>query len=159
MADMDPLTTIGGPSPRQPPPDSAHRAGVPTEHVTEDVFPLPGAARYARDLVTVACARWDLPQLAGPAALIVSELVANVMDHARTIMTVRVELHRTHLRLSVRDGSDRPPVPALDLPVTAQGGRGLRLVEASSTSWGYSLDDGGKTVWAALDLAEPSPQR
>jgi hypothetical protein len=34
-------------------------------------------------------------------------------------------------------------------------GRGLLLVEACSRDWGWRLEDqGGKTVWAAIDLPD-----
>jgi hypothetical protein len=36
-------------------------------------------------------------------------------------------------------------------------GRGLLLVEACSKDWGWRLEDqGGKTVWAAIDLPDTS---
>ncbi|MEU4621878.1 ATP-binding protein [Actinoplanes sp. NPDC023801] len=117
----------------------------------EDLLPLPGAARHARDLVTEACVRWEVEDLTAPAVLIISELVSNVLDHAHTIMTLHLALRPEGLYLGVRDGNASPPVAA-PVPVTSMTGRGLRLVEAVSTTWGYSTAAGGKTVWATLAL-------
>ena len=47
---------------------------------------MVGAARQARELVTEACARWELTDLVGPACTIVTELVNNVVVHAQTPM-------------------------------------------------------------------------
>ena len=38
-------------------------------------------------------------------------LVANAIDHAHTMMTLRLSLQRRYLNIAVRDGSPRPPVP------------------------------------------------
>ncbi|MFI2277952.1 MULTISPECIES: ATP-binding protein [Catenuloplanes] len=120
--------------------------------VTQDLFPLAGASRIARGIVTEACLRWDLPQAVAPAALIVSELVGNVVDHAHTIMTLEITLFPGRLLLSMRDGSRLPPVPRQGMTATSARGRGLLLIEAVSTDWGYRLDAAGKTVWAALEI-------
>ena len=120
--------------------------------VTEELLPIRHAARHARDIVTEACLMWDLGHLTGTATLIVSELVSNVVDHAHTMMTLEVAVHPGHLRLTVHDGSDQPPVlRAREL--TQPGGLGLRLVEANSTAWGCAAEPGGKAVWATLSSA------
>lgn len=74
-----------------------------------EVVRASGAARHARDLVTEACAMWDLPDLVGPASLVADELVTNGVEHAGTLMTLRIS-HRAHqLHLAVGDGSPEPP--------------------------------------------------
>jgi hypothetical protein len=40
---------------------------------------------------------------------------------------------------------------------TATTGRGLRIVESLSTSWGVLPAADGKTVWALLPLEDPPP--
>jgi anti-sigma regulatory factor (Ser/Thr protein kinase) len=134
---------------------SAARAYVGTERRTlpslsDELLPVSGAARQARNVATEACLQWDLPHLVAPASLIVSELASNVVDHAHTIATLRLSLRRRYLTIAVRDGSAAAPVKAPGMTADARTGRGLILVEASATSWGWLPTDGGKVVWASL---------
>lgn len=131
-----------------------NRRLLPT--LIQPLLPVAGAARSARDTATDACARWDLPWLIGPASLIAGELVSNGVEHAATLLTVRLSLSLSarHLHVAVRDGS--PAAPRLsDGPWDAPRGRGLRLVDAVSSSWGYLPTDGGKVVWAVLSTTDP----
>jgi anti-anti-sigma regulatory factor len=131
----------------------AHRVALPT--LTDELLPVSGAARQARNVATDACVRWDLPELVAPASLVASELVGNVVDHARTMMTLRVTLRRRYLHVSVADGSSAEPVRTRDLRTDAVSGRGLMLVEATAHSWGWLPTDTGKVVWAALPVGAP----
>ncbi|MFI5843485.1 ATP-binding protein [Catenuloplanes sp. NPDC051500] len=130
---------------------------APPPPVVRVLLPVSGAARSARDVVTETCVRWELPHLIAPATLIISELVANVVDHAQTIMTVRISLEPSRLFLLVEDGSTVPPVLRRGAAPAAGRGRGLVLIEAFSTSWGFWPDECGKTVWATVDLATATP--
>ena len=116
----------------------------------DELLPIAGAARQARNVATDACLRWDLPHLVAPASLIVSELVSNVVDHAHTMMTLRLSLRRRYLNMAVRDGSSDAPVAPREVPADATGGRGLFLVQATAYTWGWLPTDDGKVVWAAL---------
>ena len=118
--------------------------------VSDELLPVRGAARQARNVTTEACLRWDLPELVAPASLIASELVSNVVDHAHTMMTLMLSLRRRYLNIAVHDGSPLEPVVHAPQPPDGAGGRGLFLVEASAHSWGWLPTDGGKVVWAAL---------
>jgi two-component sensor histidine kinase len=121
------------------------------DSITEDLLPVPHAARHARDMVTEACVRWDLEHLTAPAALIATELVGNVIDHAHTMMTLEISRDRyAYLRLAVHDGSHLPPVLRRGWDVTSPNGLGLRLVDFSSSAWGFTREAGGKAVWATL---------
>ncbi|MEU7799461.1 STAS domain-containing protein [Micromonospora arborensis] len=111
--------------------------------------PVAGACRRARDLVTDACARWNLPDAAGPAALVLSELVGNVVRHAGTPMQVTVTLRRPYLHLAVVDGS-RAQARAGGTDLYAEGGRGLLLVRELTQRWGSVPAGPGKAVWAML---------
>jgi anti-sigma regulatory factor (Ser/Thr protein kinase) len=128
-------------------PDSLSRS------VCAELLPVSGAARHARNVVTDACLRWGLPSLIAPATLIISELVSNVVDHAQTLMTVRVAHRQPDLYLAVDDGASAPPVlrewDGDGLPLR---GRGLMLVAAAATTWGYERRVAGKTVWATVAL-------
>jgi hypothetical protein len=123
--------------------------GPESPSLVEDLLPVAGAARRVRELVTEACVRWDLPNLAGSACIVASELVNNAVEHAGTIITVRIGLHRRHFHLAVRDGSVQPPV--LDGSARPDA-RGLRLVDAVAGSRGHLITTDGKVVWATLPL-------
>ena len=102
--------------------------------------------RYARLLL----GSWNLrADHIDDALLVVEELVANVVDHARTEFRLVVSLTGSLLRLAVRDYSHHCPV-AQPHDSAAARGRGLQLVQTVATSWGYDSHDRGKTVWAVL---------
>ncbi|MGA4728548.1 ATP-binding protein [Micromonospora taraxaci] len=111
--------------------------------------PVAEACRRARELVTDACARWNLPEAAGPAALVLSELVGNVVRHAGTPMQVTVTLRRPYLHLAVVDGSSAQAQPG-GTDLHAEGGRGLMLVRELAQRWGSVPAGQGKAVWAML---------
>jgi len=121
--------------------------GLPT--MTEELLPLSGAARQSRNVATDACLRWDLTDLVAPASLICSELVSNAVDHAGTMMTLRLSLGTGYLFIAVRDGSPAEPVAGTP-SARSHRGRGLRLVEATAHSWGCLPARDGKVVWASL---------
>ncbi|MER7168119.1 ATP-binding protein [Micromonospora sp. NPDC000207] len=111
--------------------------------------PVTSACRRARDLVSDACARWNLPESAGPASLVLSELVGNVVRHAGTPMQVTLTLRRPYLHVAVADGSRRAARPG-GLDLRAEGGRGLLLVRELTQRWGSAPARDGKVVWAIL---------
>ncbi|MEU7918132.1 STAS domain-containing protein [Micromonospora zamorensis] len=111
--------------------------------------PVAGACRRARELVTDACARWNLPDASGPAALVLSELVGNVVRHAGTPMQVTVTLRRPYLHLAVVDGSSAQAREG-GTDLHAEGGRGLLLVRELTQRWGSVPAGQGKAVWAML---------
>ncbi|MEU7995168.1 ATP-binding protein [Micromonospora sp. NPDC049060] len=111
--------------------------------------PVAEACRRARELVTDACARWNLPEAVGPASLVLSELVGNVVRHAGTPMQVTLTLRRPYLHLVVADGS-RTSVRIGAGDLRAEGGRGLMLVRETAQRWGSAPAGDGKVVWAIL---------
>lgn len=120
--------------------------------LTEDLLPAKGAGRRAREVATEACLRWRLPTLVGPACTVVTELVTNVVDHAHTMMRLRLTLRERYLQVSVTDGSTAPPVLRTEVPSDGRSGRGLALVDSVATHWGHLQTEGGKAVWAMLAL-------
>jgi anti-sigma regulatory factor (Ser/Thr protein kinase) len=114
--------------------------------------PVPDACRQVRHLVNQACATWHHRELAATAALVATELVANVVRHAHTTMEFTVAMRDGSMWLSVRDGSRRLPRPA-DPGVTEAGGRGLRLVRELTDSWGVLPISDGKVVWSRIAAA------
>ncbi|WP_306323116.1 MULTISPECIES: ATP-binding protein [unclassified Streptomyces] len=99
-------------------------------------------------------AEWGHPDLAGDAALVVSELLTNAFLHGSLRdRLIRVHLHTTDatLRVEVSDprGERLPsPRPAEDV---GQFGRGLSLVSALADRWGCAPRSVGKTVYAEWD--------
>jgi anti-sigma regulatory factor (Ser/Thr protein kinase) len=112
--------------------------------------PLPGASAAARRLVTRACTDWELPDLVADAALVASELVANAVEHACTEVLVLIRRESGGVRIEVcDDDSGMPCMPEHD-GVLHRRGRGMRLVETVSRSWGAEPTATGKVVWATL---------
>ncbi len=114
----------------------------------------PTAPRRARALLQAAVQDWDVDDdLHQDAAMVVTELVANAVDHARTPSTVTVSLDGSELCVAVRDG--RPDSAPRPRPVdpSAPRGRGLQMVDALAASWGVTVHADGKTVWAVLRRA------
>ena len=116
--------------------------------------PEPDSAGRARALVADACRGWNLPQLVFTGRLVMSELVANAVEHAGTDLLVSVARRGPGLYLAVRDGS--LALPRVLEPCRGarpdRRGQGLRLVEEIATAWGaMRIHDGtGKVVWASV---------
>ena len=70
----------------------------------------PESVQVARDLVAEACRTWQLPGLRDDAALIMSELAANAVDHAAGDFLVTVFGRGGRLHLAVRDEETRYPL-------------------------------------------------
>jgi anti-anti-sigma regulatory factor len=136
----------------------AHRAvtagPVAPPAVADDLLPLSGAARHARNLATEACVRWSLPHLTGPAAVVTSELVTNAVEHAGTMMNLRLTRRANGLHIAVADGSTATPELAPLPAVSPSGGRGLHLVAGLAANWGFLRTATGKVVWAILATGE-----
>ena len=81
----------------------------------------------------------------------VSEVVTNAVVHARTEITVTVRHLPQTIRVEVHDLDPRVP-RTRNVPVDAESGRGLSLVEALGLRWGVQPQVPGKTVWIEADL-------
>src|SRR3712207_1375940 len=89
--------------------------------------------------------------LVEPVRLVASELATNAILHSGSQFTVTLLEEQGTVMLSVED--DRPHLwPSLGVAsATAEGGRGLWLVEVLSEDWGVKTDRrGSKAVWASL---------
>ncbi|MBU3867136.1 ATP-binding protein [Streptomyces sp. 4503] len=121
-------------------------------------------------MVTDRLAGWALTSRVDPLQLIVSELIGNTVRHAsgrpdqnaqnsqndQSHPSGMVRLRLLHLETrvvcEVYDGSEATPRvrhPAL----TDEFGRGLQLVALSSDGCGTRYTEGGKCVWARLDIS------
>jgi anti-sigma regulatory factor (Ser/Thr protein kinase) len=84
------------------------------------------------------------------AALLVSELAANAVQHARSAFTVCAELTGLGLRVEVADGASDAPV-VRNPSMREVGGRGMLVVSRLADRWGTQPLPDGKIVWFELD--------
>ncbi|WP_259294678.1 ATP-binding protein [Streptomyces canus] len=111
---------------------------------------LEAAAQARRDIALVL-ETWGLPQLVDVAEQVVTELVANAVEHTDAA-TVGASITRTgkeSARIVVTDTSRTRPTPGAP-SLDDEHGRGLLLVEALAHDWGSEPVHGGKRVWAEL---------
>lgn len=125
-------------------------------HLSAHLEPVVGAARRARELVTEACARWDLPGLVGPGCIVVTEMVNNVVAHVHSAMTVRLAARDGALAVAVHDASPTAPRFGGLVAPTSYGGRGLLLIDSVARRWGTVPLDDGKVVWAVVHVEDES---
>ena len=115
--------------------------------------PRAGSVRAARRFAEEQLVGAGLAHLADDAGLLVSELAANAVLHARTDFDVVLYASPNGARLEVRDRSELPPVFTAP-SATAMSGRGLALVRTLAARWGHqSSPAGGKQVWFEMDEA------
>jgi anti-sigma regulatory factor (Ser/Thr protein kinase) len=110
---------------------------------------VPAARRHVRHILQA----WGLPTFSDDTELVVSELVSNAV-------AISAAIHQAEIRLWViSDGrqvlvltwdANLDPPETADPAADAENGRGLLLVEALSTRWGwyFAAGLGGKVVWA-----------
>lgn len=117
--------------------------------------PLTSTPARIRRSLRATFAQWQMPvEAAENALLVVEELVANVVDHARTPFRLTVSQEPgghtgSALRIAVRD--DSPASPDLrPFSARAERGRGLQMIDALTSRWGCDRTPAGKTVWAVL---------
>lgn len=109
------------------------------------------AVTAARHRVRDVWAGTTSPDTLDDALLIVSELAANAVNHARTPFTVEVQRSGDLALLIVCDESPVQPVVRHSDPSTP-GGRGLALLNLLAHSWGITPTPHGKQVWATIKM-------
>ncbi|MEV0537896.1 SpoIIE family protein phosphatase [Kitasatospora sp. NPDC050463] len=112
----------------------------------------PVAAGEARTHVREQLGVWALDDLVMAAELLASELVGNVVRHAKGPARLRLLRSRT----LVCEVSDRSAAtPRIRRATDAdEGGRGLQLVAALSQRWGTRYTSDGKCIWTELPLPQ-----
>ncbi|MEU0694544.1 ATP-binding protein [Streptomyces niveus] len=116
---------------------------------------LPCSARsavLARSLVRTALDTWGLDHLTDAAALIVTELVSNSVNHTHT-RTIQVTVSRPgklFVRVAVADDSKSIPTIRVQADHHEEAGRGLAIIEALTWRWGTDLLPAGKRVWGDI---------
>jgi anti-sigma regulatory factor (Ser/Thr protein kinase) len=123
--------------------------------------PGMGSPRTARDFTRRTLQAWDLDPITDDATVIVSELVTNAWRHGLRyglddpapdpIELIIWQSGRELFCVVTDPGADAPVVAEPD--PCAEAGRGLHVIEALASSWGWSvLDPYRKAVWAALPV-------
>ncbi|MFF2379927.1 SpoIIE family protein phosphatase [Streptomyces sp. NPDC058108] len=117
----------------------------------------PRAAGQARRHVREQLTSWGLDGLTPTTELLASELVGNVVRHAKGPLRLRL-LRSAGLICEVFDGSLTMPRirRAAD---TDEGGRGLQLITALSQRWGTRYTPTGKCIWTEQPLNGSAGQK
>ncbi|GHI04590.1 ATP-binding protein [Streptomyces cellostaticus] len=118
--------------------------------------PHPRSVRQARRFLQHCLSQWQLPAPVDSATLVVSELSTNALQHSRTPgsgpVWLAIILYTEELICAVADPSPKPPRTQSLAPLS-EAGRGLHVIAALSSSWGWSPSPPpGKIVWARIPL-------
>jgi hypothetical protein len=127
----------------------------PADGGARAVFPCADhAPQAARRFVLAQLRRWGLPAISEDAAIVVTELAANAVVHARSGFTVEIRKLAAGVRILV---TDRGLMRAADVAaLVPRRGHGLGLVAALASRWAAVPVPGGTLVWAELP-ARPAP--
>jgi anti-sigma regulatory factor (Ser/Thr protein kinase) len=113
--------------------------------VTTDLPRSPNSVGAARRLVRAHSSSLDAKQR-DDAALMVSELVTNALQHGVGVISLRIDIEPIGLSIEVSDegqaARSHGPSPG------AHGGWGLRIVEELAHDWGVRA--GSMKVWFRL---------
>ncbi|SDF40529.1 hypothetical protein SAMN05216553_101473 [Lentzea fradiae] len=113
---------------------------------------------------TAAVRRWAEAVLTGlgeddltDALLVISELAANVFDHALLPARLRLRHSCDPCVVSIAAEDASPSLPSLVPPThDSVRNRGMVLVDCLCADWGVARRVTGKTVWAVLPCAAAS---
>ncbi|MER5638633.1 SpoIIE family protein phosphatase [Kitasatospora sp. NPDC002227] len=128
--------------------------------------PVGRSAAAARGFVRDTLLGWGLPEVVDDAVVLVSELVTNAVVHAGTAAEVSCEREPESLRIGVTDRHPERGLPSFaHVPTSSdryadpdgEGGRGLLMCAALSSTWGVEYSAGRKTVWFRLPLPAQQP--
>ena len=118
------------------------------------LLPVALSSASARKTLRIVLGDWADEGIRADAALLLTELVANCVRHARSPMQIRLTVEHDLLRAEVRDGSALNPIPR---EPDEHGGRGVLILNALASSWGVLGHPGaGKTVWFELAGCDPA---
>ncbi len=124
-------------------------------HWLEAFAPGPSSATVARSKAVAVLREAGIQGDSLDAAeVVVGELVANAVSHARTRFTVALTVEDRVVRVEVFDHDGRAPALIRVAAMSARG-RGLHLVSALTSQWGWQTTENrggisGKVVWAEL---------
>lgn len=117
--------------------------------------PDNASPRLARVFVRESLEGRIEPAVLDDLLLLTSEIVTNVVRHARTEAELRLDVGDDRVQLSCKDGC--PILPQRRYPEPhEEDGRGLFLIQSIATAWGVeALAGDSKVVWVSLDRPAP----
>lgn len=127
------------------------RPQLPTRTAEQTYLSTAQAPGPARLFTRVRLTEWGVRDAAGEVEQVVSELVANAVQHGGGgEVTLRLECTPGEVVAYVGDTAPEAPVMR-DAHPYAESGRGLAIIRLLSrrTGW-YHPASGGKIVWAAV---------
>jgi len=108
--------------------------------------------QLARAFLRSTLETWNLDGFGEVTELLATELVANVVTHVGTPMTLRVHRGPMMMRVELEDPSTA--VPVVQHPDSAdEHGRGVLLIDNLADAWGVEPRTDGKTVWFEIDVS------
>lgn len=133
----------------------AYARSCPAPRQVREWFPTSAeAVGDARRYVAGACRTWHLSALSPVAELVTSELVSNAVRYGGgTVLEVVLTRQPRYLCLAVRDASRYPPRCTGPDGESAVHGRGLLIVDAYASTWGFTPTRDGKVTWATLAIS------
>jgi anti-sigma regulatory factor (Ser/Thr protein kinase) len=116
--------------------------------------PDPSSASIARAFVREVLSEWNLTVMEPDASLVATELVTNGLRHGGGSESITLTANNRHLQISVSDKAALRSPRRLYRELTAEGGRGIALVEAVGDTWGTTRARAhrGKAVWCKLKI-------
>ncbi len=120
--------------------------------------PGPSAVPAARRLVVAILREWRVPlsEVAlGELELCASEIIANALVHTRERCVVTIHWCGARVRVEVADRGGELEDRERDEGATS--GRGLLLVEALASAWGWYPTTEGKVVWFEYPETSEAP--
>jgi signal transduction histidine kinase len=89
------------------------------------------------------------------AGVVATELLSNAARACRSRIALRLDVHHGSIRIEVYDDGPGVPVPR-QVRTDEVSGRGLRIVDSLSTSWGTIPRPAGKSVWSEMSVLSTS---
>lgn len=127
-----------------------------TAQIALGVEPSPLEVGRIRKTMAKTLWSWGLTGLADDVLLVVSELVTNAVQHTPGSEIAFVATRGDgHVLIEVVDGSTDAPAKPHAITDNAENGRGLALVEALTSDWGWTPhEDGTKSTWAVIAISD-----
>ncbi|MGV9884547.1 ATP-binding SpoIIE family protein phosphatase [Streptomyces sp. NPDC003006] len=132
----------------------ARLPSAPLATACRELQAVPAAVAEGRAFVTEFLASCGCPHLADDARLLASELLTNIVCHAKGPIGLRLCHNAREITVEATDHSTH--LPHQRTATTAdESGRGLTLVDALADSWGTRPTEDGKTTWFTMSAGPP----